>query len=133
MNANKSRHAMFAACKALGMDDDDRKAMILNVTGQASSSQFNATDWARVLDHLNKRTGYNNGRKPNRPAADKAALMSKIEAQLADMKLPWTYLTSTKHGKSMVQRLSGVDALEFAEPRGLKNIIAALAYRQNKT
>lgn len=132
MNAAQSRKAMFAACRQLGMDDTDRKAMMLAVTGKASSGQFNPLDWARVLDHLNRITCYDNGRKPNKPAPDKAALMGKIEAQLADMKLPWTYLTSSKHGKSMVQRLAGVDALEFATPAGLQKIVAALAYRQKR-
>ena len=132
MNADQSRKAMFAACRQLGMDDTDRKAMMLAVTGKASSGQFNPLDWARVLDHLNRITGYDNGRKPNKPAPDKAALMGKIEAQLADMKLPWTYLTSSKRGPSMVQRLAGVDALEFATPAGLQKIVAALAYRQKK-
>lgn len=58
MSAEQSRKAMFAACRKLGMDDADRKAMMLAVTGKASSGQFNPLDWARVLDHLNKRTGY---------------------------------------------------------------------------
>lgn len=132
MNAEQSRKAMFAACRKLGMDDADRKAMMLAVTGKASSGAFNALDWALVLDHLNRLTGYDNGRKPNKPAPDKAALMGKIEAQLADMGLPWHYLTSAKHGKSMCQRLAGVDALEFATPAGLSKIVAALAYRQKK-
>lgn len=136
MNAEQSRKAMFAACRKLGMDDADRKAMMLAVTGKASSGAFNALDWARVLDHLNRMTGYDgtqtHGRKPNKPAPDKAALMGKIEAQLADMGLPWHYLTSAKHGKSMCQRLAGVDALEFATPAGLQKIVAALAYRQKK-
>lgn len=132
MNAEQSRKAMFAACRQLGMDDADRKAMMLAVTGKASSGQFNPLDWARVLDHLNKRTGYDSGRKPNKPAPDKAALMGKIEAQLADMGLPWHYLTSAKHGKSMCQRLAGVDAMEFATPAGLSKIVAALAYRQKR-
>jgi len=132
MSAEQSRRAMFAACRQLGMDEDARRAMMQAVTGKASSGQFTPLDWARVLDHLNKRTGYDNGRKPNNPAPDKAALMGKIEAQLADMGLPWHYLTSARHGKSMCQRLAGVDALEFATPAGLSKIVAALAYRQKK-
>lgn len=126
------RRALFAACRALGMDEDARRDMLQAVVGVRSTRDLNPLQWARVLDHLNRITGYDNGRKPNKPAPDKAALMGKIEAQLADMKLPWHYLTSARHGKSMVQRLAGVDALEFATPAGLQKIVAALAYRQKK-
>lgn len=130
------RTAMFAACRALGMDDDTRRAMIQMVTGKASSKDLTGAEWTRVLDHLNSKTGHispqKRGRKPAVPTQDKAALMRKIEAQLADMHLPWGYITSSKTGKSMCQRLAGVDALEFADPRGLGKIVAALAYRQKK-
>jgi len=116
------------------MDDEQRYAMLHGVTGKASSADLTPLERARVLDHLNRLTGHvpAHGRAPNAPAPDKAALMGKIEAQLADMGLPWHYLTSARHGKSMVQRLAGVDALEFATPAGLSKIVAALAYRQQK-
>lgn len=126
------RRALFAACRALGMDDDARRDMLQAVIGVRSTKGLQPAQWSKVLNHINKLTGHDNGRKPTRPALDKAALMSKIEAQLADMKLPWHYLTSAKHGKSMCQRLAGVDALEFATPDGLKKIVAALAYKQKK-
>lgn len=126
------RKALFAACRALGMDEDARRDMLQAVVGVRSTKDLQPAQWSKVLNHLNTLTHYDNGRKPTRPAPDKAALMSKIEAQLADMKLPWHYLTSAKHGKSMCQRLAGVDALEFATPDGLMKIVAALAYKQKK-
>lgn len=126
------RRALFAACRSLGMDEDARRDMLQAVIGVRSTKALQPAQWSKVLNHINKLTNYDNGRKPTRPALDKAALMSKIEAQLADMKLPWHYLTSAKHGKSMVQRLAGVDALEFATADGLKKIVAALAYKQKK-
>lgn len=127
-----SRRALFAACRQLGLDDDARKALMLDVVGVASTKELSPQQWGKLLNHMNRLTGYDNGRRPAAAAPSKAALMSKIEALLADQKLPWGYLTSTKHGKSMVQRLAGVDALEFAEPAGLKKIVAALSYRQKK-
>lgn len=132
MNANQSRRAMFAACKALGLDDDSRHAMMLAVTGKASSRQFNALDWARVLDHLNKLSGHGQpgAGKPATWRAGCEALGGKIAALLAEQKLPWRYLTHGANGKpSMVKRLAGVDRLEFADAQGLSAIVAALVRR----
>jgi len=132
MSPEKSRRAMFAACKQLGMDDADRRAMYQAVTGKHSSSVFNAVDWARVLDHLNRLTG--GAKTAGRPAKWRAgceALGGKIEALLAAQKLPWRYLTNSANGRpSMVKRLAGVDRLEFADAQGLAAIIAALSKRQ---
>lgn len=127
---------MFAACKRLGIDDDSRRAMMLNITGKASSTAFNTLDWARLLDHLNKITGHapapQNG-KPARWRAGCEVFGSKIEAQLADQKLPWRYLTHGAAGKpSMLKRLAGVDRLEFANADGLRAVVAALARRAAK-
>lgn len=135
MNAEKSRRAMFAACRALGLDDDARRAMMQGVTGKASSRDFNALDWAKVLNHLNRQTGRQN---PNngipqgcRPGCE--GLLKKIGALLADQQLPWRYLTAAPKGRpSMCQRLAGVDILQFATPKGLHAIVAALEYRRKK-
>lgn len=133
MTPDKSRKAMFAACKSLGMDEGDRKAMILALTGKDSSSQFNALDWAKVVDHLNKLTGRNAGGKPGQWRQGCEALGGKIEALLADQKLPWRYLTHGANGKpSMVKRLAGVDRLEFAQAPGLIALITALEKRAAK-
>lgn len=131
MNAEKSRRAMFAACRQLGLDEDDRRAMMRAVTGKASSTQFNALDWARVLDHLNRLAG--SPRAPARWREGCEALGAKIAALLADQKLPWRYLTHGAAGKpSMVRRLAGVDRLEFADAPGLMAIVAALSKRKVK-
>lgn len=135
MNADKSRRAMFAACKALGIDDDSRHAMMLAVTGKASSSLFNALDWARVLDHLNKLSGHRpaSAGKPTTWRAGCEPLGGKIASLLAEQKLPWRYLTHGANGKpSMVKRLAGVDRLEFADAQGLTALITALVRRGMK-
>jgi hypothetical protein len=109
--------------------------MMLAVTGKKSSSQFNALDWARVLDHLNKLSGHGqpNAGKPDRWRQGCEALGGKIGALLADQKLPWRYLTHGAHGKpSMLKRLAGVDRLEFAQAPGLMAIITALEKRAAK-
>lgn len=132
MNADKSRRAMFAACKALGMDEGDRKAMYAALKVPSSSSQFNALHWAKVVDHLNRLSGRgqpDNG-KPARWRAGCDALGGKVASLLAEQKLPWRYLTHGAAGKpSMAKRLAGVDRLEFADAKGLTAIITALTRR----
>ncbi len=147
MTPDKSRRAMFAACSALGMDEGDRKAMMIAVTGKDSSSKFNALDWAKVLDHLNRLTARPDAGKPTRWREGCEAMGGKIAALLAAQKLPWRYLThgaiDPKTGKpkpSMVKRLTsdkaagkvGVDRLEFADAEGLGKIIHALIKRAER-
>lgn len=141
MNAEKSRRAMFAACRQLGLDEADRKAIYAALNLPSTSSQFNALHWAKVLDHLNKLSGHGQpgAGKPATWRAGCEPLGSKIGALLADQKLPWRYLT---HGAtdpktglakpSMVKRLTGVDRLEFADAQGLRALIAALEKRASK-
>ncbi len=133
MTPDKSRRAMFAACRALGMTEDDRKAMMLGITGKASSGQFNALDWAKVLDHLNRLAARPDAGKPARWRAGCEALGGKIASLLTEQKLPWRYLTHGANGKpSMAKRLAGVDRLEFADAKGLSSLITALVRRGEK-
>jgi hypothetical protein len=50
--------AVRAASRRLGIEDEDRKAIQLEVTGKASMSDMDASDIGKVLDRLNRdRTG----------------------------------------------------------------------------
>ena len=51
------RKAMFAACKSLGMDEGDRRAMLYAITGPNSSTDLTPAQWRAVLTHLNSKTG----------------------------------------------------------------------------
>lgn len=130
------RRQLFAACNALGIDHDERHALQLEVVGKASTTEFNAADWRKIVAHLNKMTGARSAApwagKPQtwRPGCTPRG--EKIEALLADMKLPWRYLTHSSRGPSMCKRLTGVDRLEFADAQGLDAIITALARRAEK-
>lgn len=129
-----ARRAMFAACKRLGLDSDDRHGMLQAVTGKASSTELTPADWGRVLDHLNKLTGHHgNAGAPRHWRAGCVALGGKVASLLAAQKLPWRYLTHGAGGKpSMLKRLARVDRLEFADADGLRAVITALAHRAAK-
>jgi phage gp16-like protein len=132
------RRALFAACRQLGMDEDDRRAVTLAITGKSSSKDLTPRDWTQLLDHLNKLSGYSKS-GPSRWYAGCEALGSKVAALMASQKLPWRYLTHAAKGfdgktkPSMLKRLAGVDRLEFAQADGLRAVIAALNARAKKT
>lgn len=130
------RKSVFAACKRLGIDADERHALQLQITGKASTTEFVDRDWSRMLNHLNKMTSAHTAPPwAGRPQTWRAGCEgrgAKIEALLADMGLPWRYLTHSSRGPSMVKRLAGVDRLEFADAAGLSAIIAALSRRAAK-
>lgn len=132
MDPASARRALFAACRRLGMDEGDRHAMLLAVTGRESSKDLSPREWAKVLDHLNRLTGHTSHAAPTwRRGCE--ALGGKVAALMAAQKLPWRYLTHGANGKpSMLKRLAGVDRLEFADADGLRALIAALARRAAK-
>lgn len=123
--------AIHAASRAAGLDDDARHEMQKNLTGKESLSKMSFAELSKVLDHLNGASGYKGHTgKPQTVATDPQ--LQKIEALLADMKLPWAYLHSSKNGPSMVRRLTGKDRIEWADATGKQAVIVALINRQGK-
>lgn len=137
------RRAVHAACRQLGMEEDTRRDMLQNVADVRSTTKLTLEDCNLVLDHLRQRgaartpKARNVGQHPgtpetNRPGADE--LIGKIEAQLADMSLPWSYAqTILKHvSADKRDNKPGVEKLEWATPEQLHKVVAALAYEQEK-
>lgn len=126
----KSELAQIHIAKGqLGMDDGTYRDMLWTVGRVRSASDL---DWAgrkRVMDHLKAcgaRIGRGTKHKPKRPTPDRAELMAKIEAQLADMQLPWNY------AHAMARHMFKVEKLDWCAPEQLHKIVAALAYKQKK-
>lgn len=126
------RRAIHAACRELGMEEETRRAMMQQVASVRSTTELNLAGADRVLDHLARagaRLGKRSdvGRRPGKPkATGRDDLLGKIEAQLADMKLPWQYAHSMAHHMFQIQRL------DWCDGKQLGKIIAALSYEQTK-
>lgn len=122
------------AAKQLGLDDDTYRAMLREVAGVTSAGDLTDTGRRRVLDHL-RRLGWHARPKRKRVAQhpgtphniDREAQLQKIEAQLADMGLPWSYADAIARRQTGIERVAWVRSREQ-----LAAIIAALAVEQEK-
>jgi len=123
--------AIHAACRAAGIDDAERQRIQREITGKASLKDMDYAEVSRVLTHLNKAAGYHDYEgKPKTTDGDPQ--LQKIEALLADMKLPWAYIHRSKFGPTMVKKLTGKDRIEWADTVGKQAVITALVKRQQK-
>lgn len=109
------------AKKQLGMDDDTYRAMLHQVGGVDSAAALDAAGRAKVLDHL-RRLGFRGHHRRPTPAADKAALVSKVKAFLAEAKRPDGY------ADAMAQRMFQVDRYEWCDEQQMGKLVAALWY-----
>ncbi|SIS88179.1 gp16 family protein [Neptunomonas antarctica] len=111
------------AKKELGLDDETYRAMLQQVTKHSSCADMHISELYRVMEHL-KKLGYKPatrkfGKRPN-PAKDKAALMGKVEALLADSKLHWNY------AHAMAQRMFSVAKVDWLDKDQLWRLVGAL-------
>lgn len=109
------RRALFAACKSLGMDDDARRDMLQSIIGKSSSKDLTPREWSKLLNHINKLTGFSP--KQNRKL-DTSAEATKVRAiwlllhQIGEVRDP-----SEKALASYCKRIAKVDDLHWAGAR----------------
>lgn len=120
---NQQLSKIHIAKKDLGLDDDSYRAMLMRIAGKTSSKDLSPLQTANVLREL-ERLGWQPKRGPAKPkpAADRAKLVSKIEAQLADAGRSWAYAVG------IAKRLYKVEKVEWLNPEQLRGVVAALAY-----
>ena len=120
------RRAIFAACKAAGLGDDARRAIVLELTGCTSMSQCTLTQLGDVLDRLNRsKTGYA-GRRRSTPTEDRAPLLAKIDAMLAELHRVTGQVHTLKYADAIAKRNGWAENVDFADAAALRNVVAAL-------
>lgn len=132
------RRAIFASCRQLGIGEDERRALLVQVAGVASTTALTLEQADQVLDHLRKAGAEKPSRKPvgrhrGAPSTlDREPYYQKIEALLADMGLPWSYaeaiaenITGGKAGG--IKRLAWVRKQEH-----LTGVVSALSAHKQK-
>lgn len=120
------RRAIFAACKQHGLDNDARRLLVKNITGRDSMSDCTLLQLGEVLDHLNRNNKGYAGRNRVAPAADRAPLLAKIDALLAELHRVTGQVHTLKYADAIAKRNGWAETVDFADARALKNIVGAL-------
>lgn len=128
MVANTTLAKIHVAKKQLAMDEDTYRAMLLSVAGVSSAKDLSQIGAAKVLRHL-EQSGFKPvrsfGRRPT-PRRDRKALISKIEALLADATRPWSY------ADAMAKHMFQIDKVDWCDEDQLWRITAALQIDANR-
>ncbi|MDR1424289.1 MAG: regulatory protein GemA [Azoarcus sp.] len=122
--------AIFAACKAIGLDDDSRRAVVEQLTGKGSLSGCTAVELGVVLDHLNRdrkqgKQQYE-GRRRVTPSETRAGQLSKIDALLAELHRVTGRAHTLKYADAIAKRNGYGECVDFCDGRGLRYVIGAL-------
>lgn len=88
---NAQRKAIFGMCKSLGMNDDDRRALIYSVTGKESTKELTDSQTEAVIVELRRRCGGVSAPPEKRnPKAYKPAVAGMMTTE--QQSLAWRYL-----------------------------------------
>ncbi len=120
--------AIHIAAGQLKLDDDTYRALLERVTGKRSAADLETREASAVLDEL-RRLGAPNPRAAGKPHnADKlSGEIAKIEAQLSDMRLPWSY------ADAIGNRMFGIPRVAWLRKQAqLVAVLAALHVEQQK-
>ncbi|WP_028536173.1 gp16 family protein [Paludibacterium yongneupense] len=122
MSRNPALAKIHIAKKELALDDDTYRAMLQTIAGVTSSKELSDAGAAKVLAHL-RHCGWK-PKKGNRPRAggSRQALVSKIEALLAEAHRPWSY------ADAMARHMFYVDKTDWLAPEQLIKLVGALTY-----
>ncbi|WPP47116.1 regulatory protein GemA [Pseudomonas sp. AN-1] len=126
MNLRQANLAkIHIAKKALGMDDDIYRALLARVAGVTSAKDLGPRQVSAVLAEF-QRLGWQPTSNPRagraRPklARSRQAVMSKVEALLAEAGRPWSY------ADSMAERMFRIARVEWLDDNQLTRLMQAL-------
>lgn len=129
-NTNALKAKIHIAKNELGLDEATYRDMLMRITGKDSCGLMTNSELILVCNEL-KRLGFSpkqakpKGAKPT-TTADRVALLSKVEAILADMGLPWSYANAT------AKQMFGVDMVHWLDAKRLYKVVQALAVYQKR-
>ncbi|RNM19051.1 regulatory protein GemA [Dickeya undicola] len=123
----QTNRALIGAVKAgqayLKWDDETYRAVLARLTGKSSATQCSMQELEAVKAYMHTqgypRRAKSHGRKPSVPA-NKKAVLSKIEALLADASRPWQY------AETMAQHMFDVRYVDWLDVQQLTKLMQAL-------
>lgn len=127
--ANQAK--IHIARQQLGMDDEGYRALLARVAGVRSSKDLGAKQIGAVLREF-ERLGFvpkasNKAKGKPRNFADMPGEITKIEALLTDLGLPWSYADSIAKRMFKIERCAWLKSRKHFE-----GVIAALHVEQQK-
>jgi phage gp16-like protein len=133
VDRNRQLGRIHQAKKALALDDDTYRALLERVTGKRSSADMTGAERTAVLVEF-ARLGFKATEadarkrvfagKPKNVA--EVPMLGKVEALLADSKLPWSY------AHAVAKRMFRVNRVEWLKPDQLHRLVAALQTAANR-
>ena len=130
---NRQLAAIHLAARDLGLDRDAYEDVLFTVARVRSAADLDAAGRGAVLEHFRARGWKPRTRKnahPGQPhnldSEDRGPQLKKIEALLADSRLPWAY------ADGVAKRMFDIDRVQFCRPDQLHKVIAALVYDQRR-
>lgn len=118
----------------LGMEEENYRATLQRITGKDSCSEMKTSELVDVVQEM-KRLGFKpkstersqkkHGKKPS-VTQSKEALISKIEAIIADLNLSWDYV------HEMANRMFAIERVQWLDEQKLYKLTQALAVYQRK-
>lgn len=121
---------IHVAKNQLAMDDDSYRMMLQRLTGKTSSKDITEREAGRVMAEFRAK-GFIEKSSPRRKGKPHnfntlPALITKVEALLADMKLDWAYADGIAKQMFKIERCAWLNEIQ------LKAIIAALDNKRKK-
>lgn len=122
--------AVKAAQRQLGMEDGDYRVMLHACTGCHSATECSLSQLGAVLDHL-RRVGATHPKDGSKrrlvPTADRASLMKKVWALLAELERVTGQPHSMAYADAICQRNQWCSVVDFANPQILHQLVGALS------
>lgn len=128
---SKGKLAQIHVAKAqLGLSEDDYRAILARTAGVSSAKELTDRNVGAVINEF-RRLGFKPkapkraGRQPNN--LNREEMLHKIEAQLTDMGLSWSY------AEAIARRQTGIAKLDWLKTeKQYKGVIAALDVEHQK-
>lgn len=128
------RRAVHAAARKAGLSETERRDIIAGqARGKRSTLDLSIDECDRVLDTIHR--VYPQSRAPNTGAPktiDREPLLTKIEALLSDMALPWSYADKIAENITGGKRPEAIKRLAWVPDNALRGVIAQLAKQHRK-
>jgi phage gp16-like protein len=125
-DARRTRELATIHCmkRDLKLDDDSYRNLLYGIAGVRSAGELTADQRTRVIQEMQRDLGPAAKKYPGRPhnmdSKNAAPELAKLEALLADGKLPWAY------ADGIAQQMFKVDRIAFCTSEQIRAVITAL-------